>query len=303
MNSHSSRQYRIRAALAVIALFGCLSRVHAQPTYQLDVKAHLKPLATLTLKGAKLSRSAVKDDPGFRLQYHFQKAGKTVAVVEARSNPVVDVPPKAAGTYTVVLELFYPAYKGGILQKGQFKAVSNVLTFRVEPGAKPSDPVKVVLVEPPRPALPAAGQPALVIQCGKGAGKLQDELVLKGYGYKLLQGAAFAGWPKTAARTYCWYDARLLRFEVTVPPATAGILRLHLVDGDNLQRKEKVTVQGQPRGDFEAFGGAGKKLDVALTAADTRVGKIDVVLQNLNPAVNAVVSTVEFIPAAVARGK
>ena len=134
------------------------SAAFAQPTYKLDVKAHLKPLATLTLKDGKLSRTAVGDDPGFRIQYHFRRDGKTVAVVEARAAATVAVPPKTPGTYSVVLELFYPAYKGGTAQKGEFKAVSNVLQFRVEAGARPTDPVKVVLIEPPKAPPPAAGK-------------------------------------------------------------------------------------------------------------------------------------------------
>jgi hypothetical protein len=146
--------------LAVLAALLCWPvcgpPVQAQPTYKLDVKAHLKPLATLALKGARLTRSALADDPGFRLQYHFRKEGKTVATIEGRSNPSLDIPLKSAGTYTVVLELFYPAYKGGMQQKGEFRAVSNVVHFRVEPGAKPQDPVKVVFIEPPRPK-PAKG--------------------------------------------------------------------------------------------------------------------------------------------------
>src|SRR5437660_6514182 len=89
----------------------------AQPTYKLDVKANLKPQATLQLDGARIARSAIKDDPGFRLQYHFKQEGKTLATVEARSQPTVDLPQKAPGTYSVVLELFYPAYKGGTQQK------------------------------------------------------------------------------------------------------------------------------------------------------------------------------------------
>jgi len=125
--------------------------VQAQPTYKLEGKPELKPLATLQLDRGRLSRSAVQEDPGFRLQYHFKKDDKTLSTVEARSQPVLDIPHKETGTYTVVLELFYPAYKGGNQQKGEFKPISKVLTYRVEPGAKPEDPVKVQLVEPPPP--------------------------------------------------------------------------------------------------------------------------------------------------------
>ncbi len=128
----------------------------AQPTYKLDVKADLKPAAMLRLDGPRVRRSALKDDPGFRLQYDFKKGDKTVATVDARANPVADVPTKEAGTYSVVLELFYPDYKGGNRQKGGYRAVSNVLTYRLEKGAKPGDPARVVLVPPPPPAAPPA---------------------------------------------------------------------------------------------------------------------------------------------------
>jgi hypothetical protein len=146
--------------LAALAVQACLAPARAQPTYKLDVKGHLRPRATLTLKDGRLSRSALKDDPGFRLQYHFHKDGKTVATVEARSHKNLSVPQKQPGTYTVVLELFYPAYQGGDRQKGQFRAVSNTVYFRVEPGPRPTDPVKVVGVEAPGRAKPPAAAKA-----------------------------------------------------------------------------------------------------------------------------------------------
>ena len=64
------------------------------------------------------------------------------------------MPQKEAGTYTVVLELFYPAYKGGTAQKGEFKPISNVLTYKVEAGGK------VTLVETPAPKPAPAPAPA-----------------------------------------------------------------------------------------------------------------------------------------------
>ncbi|HMC65781.1 MAG TPA: hypothetical protein VKI65_12655 [Gemmataceae bacterium] len=137
--------------LALACLFGHTAVGLAQPTYKLEVKPNLKPLAKLELKGTRIVRTAVKDDPGFRLQYHFKKNGKTLKTVEARANPSLEVPEKTPGRYTVVLELFYPSYKGGDKQKGEFKSISNELTYRVDPAAKPSDPVKITLVEPPKP--------------------------------------------------------------------------------------------------------------------------------------------------------
>jgi bifunctional DNase/RNase len=82
--------------------------VSAQPTYKFDVKPDLKPRAALSLDGVRVVRTAVTDDPGFRLQYHFKKDGKTVATPEARAEMRVEVPAKEPGTYTVVLELFHP---------------------------------------------------------------------------------------------------------------------------------------------------------------------------------------------------
>jgi hypothetical protein len=145
---------RLVPAVALAALLAAAPG-RAQPTYKLDVKSDLKPAATLELDGPRVRRSALKDDPGFRLQYRFRKDGKTVATVDARANPVADVPAREAGAYTVVLELFYPDYKGGNQQKGAYRAVSNVLTYRLQPPAKPGEPVRLVLVQPPPPASPA----------------------------------------------------------------------------------------------------------------------------------------------------
>jgi hypothetical protein len=140
------------AVLSTCAMLAFAGKSAAQPTYKLGVKPDLKPLATLKLDGSKIQRTEIDDDPGFRLQYHFKKDGKTLAVAAARGHETLPVPQKEAGTYTVVLELFYPGYKVGTVQKGEFKAISNVLTYQVEPGAKPEDAVKVTLVQSPAPA-------------------------------------------------------------------------------------------------------------------------------------------------------
>ena len=117
----------------------------AQPTYKLDVKPHLKPLAAIKLAGNKISRTDLDDDPGFRLQYHIkQMDGKSVTTIEARSNPNVEIPTATAGSFTIVLELFYPAYKGGTSQKGEFKPVSNVLAYKVDGG-------KITMIDLPTP--------------------------------------------------------------------------------------------------------------------------------------------------------
>jgi len=116
-----------------------------QPAFKLDVKPHLKPLSVLKLDGTKLSRTDLADDPGFRLQYHIKQAdGKSVTTLDARNQAAIDVPTQTAGTYSVVLELFYPAFKSGGVQKGEFKPVSNVVTYKIDDG-------KVALIESPPP--------------------------------------------------------------------------------------------------------------------------------------------------------
>jgi len=144
-----------RHLLAFVLCLACVCASTAQPTYRLDAKRDLKPRATLSLADGKVSRSAVTDDPGYRLQFRFEKDGKTIATPEARSETSVALPETAVGTYTVALELFHPAYKGGNASKGEFKAISDVLTYRVET----QKPLKVSVVAPPAPA-PKKAEPA-----------------------------------------------------------------------------------------------------------------------------------------------
>jgi len=136
---------RLLLALSFL-LAGSALRVQAQPTYKLDVRKDLNPKATLSLKGEQVVRSEVTDDPGFRLQFHFKKADKTLATADGRGETGAKLPSLEAGEYSVVLELFYPAYKGGTAQKGEFKAISEVLRYRVEAGGKAT-----VMAMPPAP--------------------------------------------------------------------------------------------------------------------------------------------------------
>jgi hypothetical protein len=118
-----------RLILTVMLLLAGSVRVQAQPTYKLGVKPDTQPQAKLNFDGARVTRSDVADDPGFRLQYHIQKAGKTVALVDARANKAVELPQSEAGVYGVTLELFHPDYKGGNAQKGGFRPISNVILY------------------------------------------------------------------------------------------------------------------------------------------------------------------------------
>lgn len=142
----------LRWSCILCLVLALASEALGQPTYKLEVKSNLKPAATLRLEGDKISRGALKDDPGFRLQYSFKKEGKPLTTVEARSNSTLEIPDKTPGTYTVVLEVFYPTYKTGNDQKGQFKPVSNELTYQVKPPEKAGGPVQIVVLEAAKPA-------------------------------------------------------------------------------------------------------------------------------------------------------
>ncbi len=132
--------------LACAPLVAFTGAAVAQPTYKLEVRPEQKPLATIKLGGGKVARTELSEDPGFRLQFHFKKDGKTLARVDARAEPSAALPSLAPGNYTVVLELFHPKYKGGKDPKGQYQAVSNELGYRVEAGTPP----RVVPVEVPK---------------------------------------------------------------------------------------------------------------------------------------------------------
>jgi len=170
-------------------------------------------------------------------------------------------------------------------------STSSTQQARASQQDQPTLPGGPVPTEPMRFQLPA-----LVIQCGKGKdGDKQKELAKSGYDCRLTQGFNFDGWGG-ALKSHCWADPKEVRFEVTVPPGTAGGLRMLLLDGDTKTRKQSLMVQGKPIGSYEKFNNAGELITVPLSAEETRTGKIEVVLRNLGP-INAVISTVEFLPA------
>ncbi len=153
-----------------------------------------------------------------------------------------------------------------------------------------------------RPKVLRPEQPTLIFQCGKGGpdGKKEVDVRAQGYDCRLIQGFRFDGWPGTALRTHCWTDNKQLRFEVTVPSGKEGVLSLWLVDGDNIGRKERISVQGRMIGEYSGFGPLGVEVTAPLSAEDTRSGKVNVSVTNLGPATTtAVVSTVAFTPQAI----
>jgi hypothetical protein len=270
----------MKTAVAALLAFAC--SLQAQ-TYKLGVPPHAHPAATLKVDGGKVQRGPVTDDPGFRLRFHVLKDGKSLSTHDARAVESIDLPSKEPGAYAAVLELFYPSYKPGKETKGQFKAISPYVLYQVVSAGAP-----IKLIE---------REPVLILDCGNMDGKAQETRVGKGYGYKLIQGKPLEGWPATVARTHAWMDPKAVRFEISLPPETAGTLRLHLVDGDAAGRKCKVTIQGRGLPALADFGGAGKRTELPVSIAETKPGKIEVAVETLESKAAAVVSVIEFVPA------
>jgi tRNA A-37 threonylcarbamoyl transferase component Bud32 len=135
---------------------------------------------------------------------------------------------------------------------------------------------------------------ALGIECGRKEGEVRQ--MSPRYSYQLMQGAPWDSWPVVPpAKSYCWFDSNTLQFELRMPPRTVGILRLYFFDGDANLRRQRLTVQGRNQGVFKEFATAEKIVEVPISAEDTRLGRIEVKIENVSPAANCVVSTVEFL--------
>jgi serine/threonine-protein kinase len=137
-------------------------------------------------------------------------------------------------------------------------------------------------------------QLAVAIECGRKGGEVRH--MAARYGYQLTQGAPWDLWRVTPpAKSYCWFSSTELHFQLKVPPRTPGVLRLTFFDGDSNRRKQRLTVQGRDQGVFTDFSVAEKIVEVPISADDTRLGRIDVKIENVSSAANCVVSTVEFL--------
>jgi serine/threonine protein kinase len=147
---------------------------------------------------------------------------------------------------------------------------------------------------------PDPSRPALAIHCGRGRGLEQEEVMTKGYTYRLHQGQVYdEGPPVNPKRFQCWVHDHELRIELRVPAGVAGTVRTTFFDLPTKQppRKQRVLVQGKPAGDLADFTGAGKHLDTKVSALDTKDGKIDIVVQKLEGSGNnATISRIEFFP-------
>jgi hypothetical protein len=133
----------------------------------------------------------------------------------------------------------------------------------------------------------------LVIQCGATVG--EDQYLADGWDFVFGRGYSFDGPLWTSDIKHCWADFESLEFDIICPKGTTGTLRLFILDGDNFQggRRQSVSVSGKLIGEYEGFQN-GKWIEVPISSSDTAKGRIPVVMRNLKPGANAVVSTVRF---------
>ena len=134
----------------------------------------------------------------------------------------------------------------------------------------------------------------VVLNCGKLQG--EDEYFADGWDFAFKRGYSYQGWPTQV--NHCWADFDSLEFDLICPKESAGTLKLFIIDGDNLAggREESITVAGKLIGNYKNFQ-AGQWIEVPISGSDTASGRIPVIIKNLKPGGNAVVSLVRFVSA------
>ena len=141
----------------------------------------------------------------------------------------------------------------------------------------------------------AATGETVVINCGKPDADV--EFLKDGWDFRFRKGFLFfspAIWKHEIS--YCWADKDSLEFDILCPKSAAGTLRLFILDADNFAggRRESISVAGKLIGDFENFQ-KGQWVDIPIAPADTANGVVSVVIKNLKPGANAVVSQIRAV--------
>lgn len=93
------------------------------------------PQATINLDGRRLTRTAVTNDWGLRLQWEIKRNGQVVATVNARTGLAYEHPDTAPGNYEVVLQMWryvnYAKNPQGEFTASRFIDVSNRVTYTI----------------------------------------------------------------------------------------------------------------------------------------------------------------------------
>ena len=146
-------------------------------------------------------------------------------------------------------------------------------------------------------ALPSTSKPpepgaAFAVNCGNVSE--EDDFFKPGWDYTLKKGYTYSGWPTEV--NHCWADSNSLQFDIICPKGASGTLKMYILDGDNFTggREQAITVAGRLIGEYRNFQ-KGVWVETPVTQADTVSGRIPVVMKNLKPGANAVVSIIRFI--------
>lgn len=129
--------------------------------------------------------------------------------------------------------------------------------------------------------------------CGYPGG----EMVYDEPGYSVSwtgQSEQWSGWESDAY--YCRQNSDELDFQVGLPKAAKGVLRLYIIDPDNFQggRKETIIVGGKTVGTFDHFQN-GKWVEAPVDSSETVDRRLTVRIVNARDGANAVVSKIEWI--------
>jgi hypothetical protein len=132
----------------------------------------------------------------------------------------------------------------------------------------------------------------LLMLCGRP----EKEVVFAepGFAAEVKAGYAYAGWDLPVY--HCRADENEVQIELSVPPGTAGKLRLFVIDPDRFQggRKQTVHVAGKALGAVEDFA-QGRWLECEVSPEQTKNGKVLIQATNTLKGANAVISIVEWI--------
>ena len=93
------------------------------------------PRAEVRLDGRKVTRSAVTNDWGLKLQWEIRRDGKVVATVPARAEMSYEHPDTTPGEYEIVLQIWkYVDYKknpAGEFTASRFIDISDKVRYKI----------------------------------------------------------------------------------------------------------------------------------------------------------------------------
>ena len=101
----------------------------------MDQKFEGAPRAEIRLEGRRVTRGAVTNDWGLRLQWEVRHNGKVVATPAARAEASYEHPDAAKGTYEIVLQMWkyidYRKKPDGEFVNSKFIDVSDKVRYTI----------------------------------------------------------------------------------------------------------------------------------------------------------------------------